>query len=615
MNQPNDKTISIKNKVPQFHELIRPTLQGLQELGGSGSNKDILDKVIEIMQISPEIAEIPHNVYGRQSELDYRAAWARSYLKKAGYIHNPSRSFWELTREFDIDKIDVKEIVDFVREQASQMANMLPAKEITPIEMTQAFEKYVSHTLQDYLKSEDKHYEFQASSNDYDLYIPEGIGDTTGPVYVEVKYGTAPYLVTRIKEYCKKALSWMSVEKDSILFVVGGNAVDKRQLEQDIRENLGMNIAIWDINDLTGKVPTFPGKLEYLSEPRATSVQEAIREKTDDIIESENKKNIQVLREAYKNEQLVLFLGAGVSMDAGIPLWGDLINRLLARMILLSVKEEEKKRNDDDGNDGDDNENLVVPYSEEYIKEIREIAQRNKEQSPLMQMRYIRAALHPEQYHEAVHSELYSNTVTIETKLLKAIAKLCRPRRQHKGLAGVVTYNFDDLLEQVLEKQDIDYHIIQNKDKKPVHDKLNIYHVHGYLSQEKNQEWSELIFSEEDYHRVYGDAYCWSNMAQVKAFQDNVCLFVGSSLSDPNVRRLLDEAMRHPDETRHFAILVRKDYHDKANGLSEEAVKWYQNFDDGIRNRIFNSFGISVIWAKNYAEIPEILLQLVEDKN
>lgn len=605
MNELNQKMNSPKNKVPQFHELIRPMLQGLQELGGSGSNKDILNKIIEILQIPQEIAEIPHSGSESRTELDYRAAWARSYLKKAGYLNNPSRSFWQLTKEFSMDEIDVKEIVDSVREQASQMANMLPAKEITTIEMTQAFEKYVSLTLQDYLKSEDKGYEFHGFSNDYDLFIPEGIGNTTGPVYVEVKYGTAPYLVTRIKEYCKKALAWMSVEKESILFIVGGNTVDKQQLEQDMRETLGMNIAIWDINDLTEKVPIFPTKLEYLSEPRATIVQEVIREKTDDIIENDNRKNIQALQEAYKNEQLVLFLGAGVSMDAGIPLWDVLINKLLVKMILLAVEEEEKNGHDDD------NESSVLPFCEREIEEIREIALQNKEQTPLVQMRYIRAALQPEQYHEAVHSELYSNAVTIDTELLRAIAMLCRPRRQHKGLAGVVTYNFDDLLEQVLEKQDIDYHIIQNKDKKPVNDKLNIYHVHGYLSQKKNQEWSELIFSEEDYHRVYGDAYCWSNMAQVKAFQDNVCLFVGSSMTDPNVRRLLDEAMRHPDETRHFAILKRKDYHEIAGGQSEAAVKWYQNFDDGIRNRIFNSFGISVIWVKDYAEIPQILKQLV----
>ena len=43
-------------------------------------------------------------------------------------------------------------------------------------------------------------------------------------------------------------------------------------------------------------------------------------------------------------------------------------------------------------------------------------------------------------------------------------------------------------------------------------------------------------------------------------------------------------------------------------------VKWYQDFDDSIRNKIFNSFGISVIWVDDYNEIPTILTKLEQSR-
>lgn len=306
----------------------------------------------------------------------------------------------------------------------------------------------------------------------------------------------------------------------------------------------------------------------------------------------------------YKNEQVVLFLEAGVSIDAGVPLWDELINRLLLRMLNLKIQDS-----------SDENDVGSTPkFAEEDIENISKIALRNKEDTPLMQMRYIRAALTEDMYYSAVHDELYADKININTELLDALAKISTPRRQHKGLESIVTYNFDDLMEQSLKKWGVEYHVIQT-DKMPVTDKLNIYHVHGYLPQDENnpQERAELIFSEEDYHRVYGDAYCWTNMAQVKAFQDNVCLFVGCSLTDPNLRRLLDNAMRRPKEIRHFAILKRKSFElENENRQQEALIKWYQEFDDAIRDQIFKSFGISVIWVNDYKEIPDILNGLLK---
>lgn len=48
------------------------------------------------MGLPQEIADIPHGSTGR-TELEYRSAWARTYLRKVGLIDNSERGIWALT--------------------------------------------------------------------------------------------------------------------------------------------------------------------------------------------------------------------------------------------------------------------------------------------------------------------------------------------------------------------------------------------------------------------------------------------------------------------------------------------------------------------------------------
>jgi restriction system protein len=106
------------NNLPTFDKLIIPTLKALKELGGSGTIEEISEKVYQIAQISEDTLRILHGENGLQSEVDYRLAWSRTYLKKYGLIENSARGVWALTRsEIDINKIDANEIVKNVREQ------------------------------------------------------------------------------------------------------------------------------------------------------------------------------------------------------------------------------------------------------------------------------------------------------------------------------------------------------------------------------------------------------------------------------------------------------------------------------------------------------------------
>lgn len=89
----------MSNKMPTFDDLMNPLLNSLVALGGSGSIDEIYDKVIEIEQISEDISSVLHSPdKSNITEVAYRLAWARTYLKKNGFLENSSRGVWALTK-------------------------------------------------------------------------------------------------------------------------------------------------------------------------------------------------------------------------------------------------------------------------------------------------------------------------------------------------------------------------------------------------------------------------------------------------------------------------------------------------------------------------------------
>jgi restriction system protein len=82
-------------EVPTFKDLMWPTLQALDELGGSGTIQEILAKVLELSSFSEEQLQRLHR-NGPETEIEYRLAWARTYLKFGGAIDNSRRGVWAL---------------------------------------------------------------------------------------------------------------------------------------------------------------------------------------------------------------------------------------------------------------------------------------------------------------------------------------------------------------------------------------------------------------------------------------------------------------------------------------------------------------------------------------
>ena len=114
----------IDSRIPRYNKLIMPAFTALKELGGSGTNDEILNQVIKDLNIPDEVADITHMGKVNQSELSYQLAWARTYLSKYGVIQNSARSVWSITPDFvGVDVLDEKEIVASVVQKNAEKRN------------------------------------------------------------------------------------------------------------------------------------------------------------------------------------------------------------------------------------------------------------------------------------------------------------------------------------------------------------------------------------------------------------------------------------------------------------------------------------------------------------
>jgi len=113
--QAPDETMS--GKIPTYDRLMNPLLRALQELGGSGSIEEIYDKVVELEKFPDDVlSQLHDSEKSNQTDVAYRLAWARTYLKKYGLLENSTRGIWSLNQKAkEVGKFDSQKVVHFVR--------------------------------------------------------------------------------------------------------------------------------------------------------------------------------------------------------------------------------------------------------------------------------------------------------------------------------------------------------------------------------------------------------------------------------------------------------------------------------------------------------------------
>lgn len=283
-------------------------------------------------------------------------------------------------------------------------------------------------------------------------------------------------------------------------------------------------------------------------------ISEGVRKSLYYYIEQNKKEKIKKI---LKKERISLFLGAGVSKNAGIVEWTKLLEKL------------REKRN-------------VPNFPNDY--------------NDLMKGRYIvntykkvpteydcECIFDEETFNNDMKEILYENIQ--ESNLIKAIANIARKA----NCESIITYNYDDLIEKELGEK---CQSITQKTRCIDKNVLPVYHVHGFIS--KDRESSPIVLGEKEYHKIYQEPYNWGNIEQLHALNRNVCFFIGLSMNDPNLRRLIDVSNEDGGgKSVHYAFLREKD---KNREMTE---------------MLMDSMGVNCVWYKEHEDLPEMLNDLM----
>ena len=419
-----------------------------------------------------------------------------------------------------------------------------------------------------------------------DLYAPQGIPsfNMDGSTAIEIK----------------KRLSFSSVKEIDALYDLLGDDYNilvvyysiSISFQPPVRNDKKKVLKYIQYGTLKGKMQQKDEGAYYI----AKANKQGWRQERAEII-----KRAQAVVEQGNN---VLFLGAGVSLSAKMPSWKDLLKGLMTE-----VKQLKKD-------------------TLESFKELDTHIFEECGNSNLIMARYLQTAVHlyddKTVFPELIQKHLYNNNNT--SKLLVNLAHIIQQRKVNE----VISYNFDDILEQNLGKLDlkdsVDFTTISKDAEIKGHNTLPIYHVHGIIPQ--NGPVDIVVFSEEEYHKRYTNAFHWSNVEQLHALSRMHCFFVGLSMTDPNLRRLLDIAhnMNMSNGEVHYAFLKRTKLEQycvsdiernckyaRMSGslIDKKKQKEIYDLNYSVVENIFRELGVKVIWFEDFDnELPDLVAEV-----
>lgn len=388
----------------------------------------------------------------------------------------------------------------------------------------------------------------------FDFFVPNGVkilGWEKG-TYIEVKYRFMPYSFERIK------YNFDIIHPRRVIVI----CFDERDIPINLVE--------------TQDVPIFRRQIDFLSynkllkKVKSLNKQKTAKTVTEDIIDREyktgkEKNNIDKAKKALKDDKVSLFLGAGVSRLVGSIGWDKLLNELCVKR-RLSIDTNLDKR----CISGIEKGRYII---DDYIGKRKSI---------------------PKKFYDDMRTILYSNIKRQSNDIIEIIATLITKCK----IESVITYNYDDLVEQEINDNHRKYHVkcqpIYDKSGPIADNKRYIYHVHGYLSKDRIQS-EKIILGEKEYHKVYQDSYNWSNVEQLHALNRSTCFFIGLSMTDPNLRRLMDISFDGSDrDFVHYAFLCKMDH------------------DISLTSLIMHDFGVNCIWYDNHEDLTGLLYSLID---
>jgi hypothetical protein len=269
--------------------------------------------------------------------------------------------------------------------------------------------------------------------------------------------------------------------------------------------------------------------------------------------------------------RLTLIVGAGASMEAELPSWPTLIRRVLERV------------------------------AERYPNEIRDAWQRTIESEGLLAAGAVAKALteSDEDFRNLLRFALYG-TRNPSSYVPQALAQQVAWMKRELGSTVVVaTGNYDGLIEEALRELGVETHSYVRWREEPA-DSAAVYHLHGRLIP-SHPATGRLVLSEDDYAQVQ-HAGSWQDRFMRDALENSTCLFVGLSMSDPNLIRWLYRYSGAHQAGRHVALFVRQ-----ASSLADSMLR--DSLEASTRAR-WTQCGVEAVWTDFFGETAQFLHEL-----
>jgi hypothetical protein len=313
------------------------------------------------------------------------------------------------------------------------------------------------------------------------------------------------------------------------------------------------------------------------------------------------------LKDKYRKNGIALALGAGVSTGCDLPDWCELLRRIAIDFY---------------GDKGQSlvNEMIAKGYPLPTIASMLEINRpRGKNFGEV-----IRDALYKKFgfYHKKVEKAAFVKYVEEHNKTLSAVADLCKSwdgKSANPLIHAIINSNYDATLREYT-KAKYGKHILRTVERPSagvIRGRINVYHVHGFfqfqdhLIGKQDEEAPDIrVFTEQEYFDFFNEPNSLFNYTFLYLLREYNVLFIGMSLMDENVRRLLHYSRKEIRESYRKEKVSRADAERKSvRHYSIQQLTWSKRVNKMIEKSL-GGLGVRVLWIQEFSEIPERLKEL-----
>lgn len=330
-----------------------------------------------------------------------------------------------------------------------------------------------------------------------------------------------------------------------------------------------------------------------------------------------------VLLKAYRTQGIFLVLGSGVSHGSDLPSWPELLRRVCLRLQTGHASLPDKLHN------------MSPPVFASFLEE-----RAGSREELAKAVQYCLYESFPGNSYKPINAEsgpLFVETIDPCNKTLRSVSALCTRRafddemykfQANPHVKAVITTNYDNLLQShsrakygKLTAGGFDGHslILRTVERASAGSrvgKIGVYHVHGSIRYDKAiDDHSKhapdlMVLTEQNFFDLFNNPTRFSTYTFLHLLREHTALFIGLSMQDENLRRLL-----------HYSKQERAESY-RTEGRPETAIRGLvqrhvalllANKDEDVNAAhaaTLAPLGVHAVWLQSFDEIETKLAEL-----